>query len=107
MSLNTEEASGERNKLNIKNLSGKPMMIECLELEWRKGFWPFQEIEEIFIEDNFFFENIVVNSHNNKILKFEDENYFNTDKFWKEGMDLYIKLYIAGKDSPKLVKADL
>lgn len=43
VSLNTDESRDERNKLNIKNLSGKPIMVECLELEWRKGFWPFKK----------------------------------------------------------------
>lgn len=106
VSLNTDDARYESNKLNIKNLSGKPIMVECLELEWRKGFWPFKKTQKIHIEDNYFFENIVINSHDNKIISFNEENYFNADKLWKEGKELYIKLQLAGKGSPKCIRVE-
>ncbi|MNY19929.1 hypothetical protein [Aeromonas media] len=106
VSLNTDNARYESNKINIKNLSGKPIMVEHLELEWRKWFWPFKKIEKILIEDNNFFENIIVQSHCNKLLKFEEENYFNTNKKPKEGYNLYIKLHISGKYSPKCIRVE-
>ncbi len=84
---------GAKNKIHIRNLSGKPIILTYWEIFFRYRFWSFKKDDYITSpEDNAFDMNI--NSYSSKTLNLMESDYFNWDQ---KGKHIYIKLHIAGR----------
>ncbi len=89
--------------IHIINLSNKPMIILYWELEWRKGMWPLRNFMMKTKNGLPNWESPSrrkLDSYDNWSLPLSGNDYF----IIHDDKTLYIKLYIAGKLLPKVVR---
>lgn len=93
----------KENKIFITNLSSKSMIVNHWELEWRRGFWPFRNFIMKSKDGLPSWESLSrrrIDSFEHWSLPLSGEYYFKIH----DDKKLYIKLYIAGKLLPKVVR---
>lgn len=86
------------------NLSATPILVEHWELEWHEArFLKKNKISPIHIFDN---EDLYLNlkPRERKALKFEGQYRFSWKPKNKQNARLFIKLHIAGRNKPLLLK---
>ncbi|MDM5128633.1 hypothetical protein [Aeromonas salmonicida] len=100
----TTSSKSEGNEIYIYNLCDRPLMLVYWKLEWHYGIWPFHKVENISTPEFDMSAGRRIDEYGSHTLPFKGDNYFQTGKPKSEGKKLYIRLYFAGKNAPKLVK---
>lgn len=91
------------NEIILRNLSATPLLITWWDLLWQHRRW-LRWNESKRISPDEFFEDLVLNGHSSSRLSFQGPTYFDWD-YGSLGRDsIYIRLHIAGRSKPVLVK---
>lgn len=80
------------NDIHITNLSGKPIMLEYLELYYLTGRWPRMEKKYFWSPEDSLL-NLRIEPTEKKVLTFSEADHFS----WGSGKKIFIKLYFVGK----------
>jgi len=83
---------GVGNVVHIRNLSGKPIILEYFELSCIEGFWPKRKIRYFESPEDELL-NLRIEPAGNEVLNFSEGYHFP----WGKGKRVYIKLYFVGK----------
>jgi len=91
------------NTVWIRNLSGKPVIVEYWELSWRSGRWPRRE-ESLIESPGEFARDIPIAPGDSHSLTFSGPDYFNWGKHAVKGRSIFIALHVAGRSRRVLRK---
>ena len=80
------------NEIHIRNLSGKPIILEYLELYYQQGHWPRRKMNYFWSPEDSLL-NLKIESADNKVLTFCKADHFS----WGSGRRIYVRLYFVGK----------
>lgn len=89
------------NKIHIRNLAGKPIMIVYWELFYRSHWWPLRKDAHINSPE-LDTGDVRIAGHSSKTINFREWDHFNTGGKAMQGRHIYIRLHIAGRR--KIVK---
>lgn len=77
--------------ISIKNLSSKPVLLEYLELYYKKGCFPFSKCNYIWSPEDSWL-NARIEPSDSKVYNFSQGDYFSLS-----GKNVYMKLHFAGR----------
>lgn len=80
------------NEIHIRNLSGKPIMLEYLELYYQEDSWPRTKKRYFWSPEDSLL-NLRVEPTDNKVLTFSEAGHFS----WGKGQKIFVKLYFVGR----------
>lgn len=86
------------NKILIRNLTGKPVILTHWELFYRSGHWPRQRDEHIESADPDC-DDRRIEPHSTHTLHFTEATYFQWGHNVLAGRKIYIRLHLAGRRS--------
>ena len=84
------------NKIYIRNLTGRPIIISYWELLYGSGIWPFRKFST-FESPAADASDIKIESHSSKTFTFSGADYFGWSEKALNGRKIYIRLDIAGR----------
>ncbi|WP_154662573.1 hypothetical protein [Solimonas flava] len=87
---------GRGNDVLIRNLSGRPVILEHWELFYREGRWPRHKEEDIAYAEHDSNDKRI-DAYNTHTLHFSDENYFSWGHSALNGRRIFIRLHLAGR----------
>lgn len=91
------------NTVTIRNLGGKPVIVEYWELVWRSGWWPRRK-ESLLDSPGEFARDIQIAPGASQSLEFSGPDYFAWDVRALKGRSIFISLHIAGRKRRVLQK---
>lgn len=83
------------NKILVRNLSSKPLLLRYWSVEYCKGFWPFWSFQNITGPD-YDYDGTRIEPHSTLTLTFANAEYFSTSPKALDGRRIFIFLDIAG-----------
>ena len=84
------------NTVTIRNLSGKPVIVEYWELVWRSGWWPRRK-ESLLDSPGEFARDIQIAPGASQSLQFSGPDYFDWGVCALKGRSIFVSLHIAGR----------
>lgn len=93
-SFSSNESIG--NKILIRNLFGRPIIIEFWEVLYCSGCWPFRNFKALALP--YEVSDKRLEAHSTYELNFSEENYFSSSAKVLKGRKIFIRLYIAGRN---------
>lgn len=91
------------NRIFLRNLSDKPIVITWWQLQWCKKKWFRWEMFDGIDPDDHFTD-IVVLPHSSYTIVFSGENYFDSSKKLYEGGAIVLYLLVSGRSWPIRMK---
>ncbi|TIL40233.1 hypothetical protein [Mesorhizobium sp.] len=92
------------NEVIVINISGTPVMVNYWVLEWSKRRWWRKRQVVSTIEPEHGGGSFTISPHSRYALGFADADYFDWGYKTRPGQKLWIKLHIAGRRKPVLLK---
>ena len=86
----------EGNTVMIRNLSGRPVILEYWELFYGSGIWPFTKTQDI-ASPGPDAKDRRIESHSSDALIFAGPDHFSWGPDVLKGRKIYIRLHIAGR----------
>lgn len=99
----TGDTDGIGNKIFLRNLSEKPVVITWWQLQWCKKKWFRWELLD-GIDPDEYFTDLVIPPHSSHTFTFSGQNYFDSSKRLYEGGAIVLYLLISGRNSPVKLK---
>jgi len=84
------------NKVFIRNLSLKPLILTSWEILYGSGIWPFQK-ETTICDSNYDAGDSTITPDSTHTLAFRGESHFEFNSKKLKGRSVYIRLHIAGR----------
>jgi hypothetical protein len=84
------------NKVRIRNLATKPVIITHWEVFYGSGIWPFRK-EDSICDGDWDADDFTIKPSSTFTLSFADESYFSTNVVSMTGRSLYIRVHVAGR----------
>lgn len=91
------------NTVTIRNLGGKPVIVEYWELVWRSGWWPRHK-ESLLNSPGECARDIQIAPGASEPLQFSGPDYFDWNASALQGRSICISLHIAGRKRRVLQK---
>ena len=91
------------NTVWIRNLSGKPVIVEYWELFWRSGWWPRRK-ESLIDSPGEFAKDIQIAPGASRSLTFSGPEYVDWGVHAAKGRSIFIGLHVAGRKRQVLRK---
>ena len=96
-------SSDPGNTVTIRNLGGKPVIVEYWELVWRSGWWPRRQ-ESLIDAPGEFAKDIQIAPGAGHSLQFSGSDYFDWGVRALRGRSIFIRLHVAGRKRRVLQK---
>ena len=96
VSHNFTTSQHEGNSIMVRNLSGRPVIVEYWELFFGSGIWPFKKISDIDSPGSDA-QDFRIDSQSSKTLVFAGPDHFDWGVDALKGRKIYIRLHIAGR----------
>lgn len=99
----TGDVEGLGNRIFLRNLSEKPVVITWWQLQWCKKKW-FRWGMFDGIQPDEYFTDIVIPPHSSHTFTFSGETYFNSSRKLYEGGAIVLYLLVSGRNQPVKLK---